>query len=68
MEELTKLLEKNLKKLRTGKKISNEVFLSLNIEELKRSEISANVIAQNIAWDMERRLPFRRLLKKLSNK
>ncbi|MEK7144053.1 MAG: 30S ribosomal protein S3 [Patescibacteria group bacterium] len=64
VEELTKLLEKNLKKLRTGKKISNEVFLSLNIEELKRSEISANVIAQNIAWDMERRLPFRRLLKK----
>lgn len=64
IEELTKLLENKLIKLRKEKGVSNPIFLSLNIEELKRSEISANVIAQNIAWDLEKRLPFRRIMKK----
>jgi small subunit ribosomal protein S3 len=36
----------------------------LNIEELKRTEISARVVAQTIAWDLEKRLPFRRAMKK----
>jgi small subunit ribosomal protein S3 len=36
----------------------------VNVEELKRSEISANHVAQQIAWDIERRLPFRRAMKK----
>jgi len=31
---------------------------------LKRSEISAAIIAQNIAWDIEKRKPYRRTLKK----
>jgi small subunit ribosomal protein S3 len=64
IEELTKLLENRLKKLRKEKGISEPVSLSLNIEEIKRSEISANVVAQNIAWDLEKRLPFRRTMKK----
>ncbi|MEK7555230.1 MAG: 30S ribosomal protein S3 [Patescibacteria group bacterium] len=64
VEELTKLLESKLKKIRKENKISESVFLSLNIEELKRSEISAQVIAQSIAWDFEKRLPFRRTIKK----
>ena len=61
---MIKLLESQLKKLRKEKGVSEPVSLSLNIEELKRSEISANVIAQNIAWDLEKRLPYRRLIKK----
>ncbi|MEE8131785.1 MAG: 30S ribosomal protein S3 [Candidatus Paceibacterota bacterium] len=64
IEELTKLLENKLKKLRKENKISESISLSLNIEELKRSEISASVVAQNIAWDLEKRLPFRRTIKK----
>lgn len=64
VDDLSKLLEKNLKALRRKKKMSEAVSISLNIEELKRSEISANVIAQNIAWDFEKRLPFRRTIKK----
>lgn len=64
IEELTKLLENKLIKLRKEKGVSSPISLSLNIEELKRSEISANVIAQNIAWDLEKRLPFRRIMKK----
>ena len=46
IEELTKLLENKLIKLRKEKGVSSPISLSLNIEELKRSEISANVIAQ----------------------
>ena len=64
VEELTKFLENNLKKLRKEKRISEPISLSLNIEELKRQEVSANVIAQNIAWDLEKRMPYRRTIKK----
>lgn len=64
IEELTKLLENRLIKLRKENRVSSQIFLSLNIEELKRSEVSANVIAQNITLDLEKRMPFRRIMKK----
>ncbi|MEK9154911.1 MAG: 30S ribosomal protein S3 [Patescibacteria group bacterium] len=64
IEDLTKSLEVNLKKLKREHGILEPILLSLNIEELKRSEISSNVIAQNIAWDIEKRMPFRRTMKK----
>lgn len=55
IEDLTKAIEKAV-----GRKLS----LSLNVEELKRNDISAAVVAQNIAWDLERRMKFRRVMKK----
>lgn len=64
IEELSKSLEADLKKLFAGRKKSVKFSLSLNIEELKRSEISAQYVAQSIAWDLEKRLPFRRTIKK----
>jgi len=64
VEDLTKLVENKLSALRKKRKISIPVSLSLNIEELKRTEISARVIAQNIAWDLGKRLPFRRAMKR----
>jgi small subunit ribosomal protein S3 len=71
VEELSGLLESKLKTLKREKGlpvgrqgIPEEISLSLNIEELKRQEISASVIAQNIAWDLERRLRYRRTIKK----
>jgi small subunit ribosomal protein S3 len=64
VEELARLLENKLKKLRKEKGILEPISLSLNIEELKRQEISASVIAQNIAWDLEKRLRYRRTIKK----
>lgn len=63
-EDLTKLLESKLNKLRKNRKIEEKIFLSLNIEELKRQEVSANVVAQNIAWDLEKRISHRRTIKK----
>jgi len=58
IEELTKAVESGLKKLNSSAR------LSVNIEELKRSEISAPYVAQQIAWDLEKRLPYRRTMKK----
>jgi len=64
VEDLTKLLESKLKNLRKKRGDSENFSLSLNIEELKRSEVSAKVVSQNIAWDLEKRFPFRRTIKK----
>ena len=62
IEDLTKAIDVELKKIKkTGKSPTN---LSLNVEELKRSETSAPYLAQQIAWDLEKRIPFRRTMKK----
>jgi len=61
IEELSAAIEKGLKGLQT---VKQKINLSLNVEELKRSEISATYTAQQIAWDLERRMPFRRTMKK----
>jgi small subunit ribosomal protein S3 len=55
IEDLTKLLEKVIK---------SKTSLSLNVEELRRTEASAPVLAQNIAWDLEKRMRYRRTMKK----
>jgi small subunit ribosomal protein S3 len=64
VEELTSALEKKLTQLRVKLGIKERVNLSLNIEEIKRYEISSKFIAQSIAWDMEKRMPYRRTIKR----
>lgn len=64
VEDLTKLLENKLRKVRKERKNDGGFYLNLNIEELKRQDVSANVTAQNIAWDLEKRIPSRRTIKK----
>jgi small subunit ribosomal protein S3 len=34
------------------------------VEELKRTEVSSRYVAQQIAWDLEKRIRFRRTMKK----
>ncbi|MDQ5882925.1 MAG: ribosomal protein [Patescibacteria group bacterium] len=51
-------LQAGLKKL-----LKNEYKINLVIEEVKHPEISASVVAQNIAEDIEKRIPYRRALK-----
>lgn len=64
IEDLTKLIENKLSNFRKKNDINEKVVLSLNIEEIKRYDVSAPVTAQNIAWDVKKRLPFRRTMKK----
>jgi len=46
------------------RKTRTKVALSLNVEELKRSEVSSVYLAQQMAWDLEKRIRFRRTMKK----
>lgn len=65
IEDLNKAIDNVLRKLFRKRGIANpKLSLSLNVEELKRTEISAQYVGQQIAWDLERRLPFRRTIKK----
>lgn len=62
IEDLAKAIERALRKLRGQKsKLPN---VSLSVEELKRSDTSSTYVAQQIAWDIERRMHFRRVMKK----
>lgn len=67
IEQLSAAIESAIKKLwraRYANGSARKISISLNVEELKRTEISAVNVAQNIAWDLEKRLPFRRTMKK----
>jgi len=61
MEELNKAIAEAVRKVRGNKM---PVPLSVNVEELKRSEVAATYVAQQVAWDLEHRMPFRRTMKK----
>lgn len=65
VEELSKAIELKLREMMRKRGVQKpSIVLSMNIEELKRSEVAASYIAQSIAWDLERRLPSRRTMKK----
>ncbi|PIR98450.1 MAG: 30S ribosomal protein S3 [Candidatus Colwellbacteria bacterium CG10_big_fil_rev_8_21_14_0_10_41_28] len=46
------------------KAIKSKPQINLNVEEVRRTEVSAPVMAKNIAWDLERRMRYRRVLKR----
>lgn len=57
-------LKKALKNLLVKKfKISSKIDLRLSVEEIKEPETKARVAAQNIADQIEKRIPYRRALK-----
>lgn len=64
IEDLSKLLDKKVAAIRKKNGSKKLTGISMNIEELKRFDVSAAVTGFNIARDLERRLPFRRILKK----
>lgn len=64
MEDLNKAISDALRKVRGNDETRSKVALSLNVEELKRTEVSSKYLAQQIAWDLEKRIRFRRTMKK----
>lgn len=65
IEDLTKAIIQELAKLYKKRKLAAaSPSININVEELKRNEVSASVLAQQIAWDLEKRLPFRRTMKR----
>jgi small subunit ribosomal protein S3 len=64
VDELRKSIEDSLIKLFKERNVKTDFSVSLNIEELRRNDVSAAFVAQSIAWDLEKRMPFRRTIKK----
>ena len=64
VEDLKKILAKEIARLRVKNKINQKFNLNLNVEELRRLEVSAPVIAQQIAFDIEKRIPYRTVIKR----
>ncbi len=56
IEEINKKLKKNFFRGR-------RVKVSINVKELQKPSLSAHVVAQQIVADLERRMPFRRVMK-----
>ncbi len=65
IDELKDAVLKAVQALRRKYHVSDKLVLNLNIEELKRFEVSAPVLAQQYAFDLEKRLPYRRAMKRL---
>lgn len=55
-DEITKFFRKNFPK-------KKKFDLKLTVEEVKNPDASAQLVSQNIAAELERRMPFRRLMK-----
>lgn len=68
IDDLRREVTLALAKMRKRRGRDTKIQLSLDIEEIKRNEISAAVIGQNIASDIERRLRFRRVIKQTLEK
>lgn len=68
IDDLRRLLMQKINRLRKEKDMPINPLVNINIEELKRFEVSAKVIAQQIAFDIEKRMPYRGVMKRtLSN-
>lgn len=64
IRELKEILEKEIKELRKENDVDTNFGLNLNVIEMGRNELSAGVIAEQIVNDIERRIHFRRTLKR----
>lgn len=65
IEELSRHVVLRLEYLLKKRGIKNpKAAVSLNIDDLKKAEIFSAYIAQSVAWDLEKRLPARRTMKK----
>lgn len=64
IEDLTHELTHAIRSSRVTHGIQDAPVLRVSIEEIKRNEVSSAIIAQQIASDLERRMPFRRTIKK----
>jgi small subunit ribosomal protein S3 len=64
IEDLKDALLKSIRALRRKNKFKGNPALNLNVEEIKRMELSASVLAQQMAFDIEKRVPYRMVMKR----
>jgi small subunit ribosomal protein S3 len=64
LTDLKKNLEEVVKKLRKNLHYGTGKWeLKLSVTEIKKPEADAKIVAQNVAIDLEKRIPFRRTMK-----
>ena len=68
LEELQQGLKKELNKIFVERNTKPNYTLKLEIEEIKQPETFASLVAKNIAEQLERRIPFRRVMKQTIEK
>lgn len=63
-------LKESIKKIlnRESQKKNDKIDIKLQIEQISEPEIHANIVAQNIVEQLEKRLPFRRVMKQSLDK
>lgn len=64
IDDLKNAIIAKVKSLRKSSNITKNFTLNLNVEELRRFDVSAMVISSQIASDIERRMPYRTVLKR----
>src|SRR3989338_9103842 len=64
IEAITKEIERAMKAFIKARGKGAVPAINLTVEEVKRAEISAPIVAHHIAEDLEKRIPFRRTMKK----
>ncbi len=57
IETLKKYIQTNILK-------NKKIKLDINIKEVAQPNLSAHIVAQNVALDLEKRMPYRRIMKK----
>ena len=68
LEELQTGLKRELNKIFKKRGIKPSYTIKLEIEEVKKPDTRARLIAKNIAEQLERRIPFRRAIKQMVEK
>lgn len=68
VEEVRTLIEKRIRAIQKKRKRQEDFVVNIDILEIRRSEVSAAVVAQETAQSIERRLKFRRVMKQTLEK
>ena len=64
IEDLKNAILKRMKVLRKKRNLPAGFSFKVNIEEMRRNDVSAAVIAEQVAADIERRMPYRLIMKR----
>lgn len=68
LDELQQGLKKILSKIYVARNIKFNLTIKLEIEEIKKPEMFARLVAKNIAEQLEKRIPFRRAMRMMIEK
>lgn len=63
IDEAKNNLIKKIKRFRNSKDLELDFNLDIEVVEMKRTDVSASIVAEQLAMDLERRIPYRTAMK-----